>query len=120
MRQFRPSSSAPRYVIQRCGTRECCRRNSNRLRRQDWSQDMTTFITASRLACLATVLAAGIASIPFADIANAKNNSSNGGTANGASTHFVITGQPANVKKVRSGHKDDRRDRKDRKHAKKH
>ena len=81
---------------------------------------MTTFITASRLACLATVLATGIASIPFAHIANAKNNSSNGGNANGASPHFVITGQPAGVKKVQSSHKDGRRDRKDRKHAKKH
>ena len=81
---------------------------------------MTTFITASRLACLATVLAAGIASISAADVANAKSNYSNGGNATGASPHFVITGQPANVKKVLSRHKDDRRDRKDRKHAKKH
>ena len=76
---------------------------------------MTTFITASRLACLATVLAAGIASIPAADVANAKSNSSNGGNATGASPHFVITGQPANVKRVQSNHKD----KKERKHAEK-
>jgi hypothetical protein len=80
---------------------------------------MTTFIAASRLACLATVLAAGIASIPVADIANAKSNSGNGGNTNGASPHSVISGQPANVKKVQSDHKDSHKDKKARKHAEK-
>ncbi|MGB7577500.1 MAG: hypothetical protein WBM16_06335, partial [Pseudolabrys sp.] len=58
--------------------------------------------TISRLACLTTALAAGVALMATANVASAKNSHHHGNDAenNGASPHFVISGQPANVKRV--------------------
>ncbi|MGA9083720.1 MAG: hypothetical protein WB390_14815, partial [Pseudolabrys sp.] len=66
------------------------------------SEPRMKLTTISRLAYLTTVLTAGIALMATANVASAKNNHRHGNDAenNGASPHFVISGQPANVKRV--------------------
>jgi hypothetical protein len=60
-----------------------------------------TKLTISRLACLNTVLAAGVALMVTSDIANARSDHRGNNAQNkGVSPHFVITGQPADVKRV--------------------
>src|SRR6266700_7737036 len=75
---------------------------------------MSKLVTLSRLLCLTTALAAGPALMATSDIAYAKEFGQHGGgrhqqgnsrpanltKRNGISPHFVISGQPANVKKV--------------------
>src|SRR5689334_23031967 len=62
--------------------------------------------TVSRLAWLSSVFAAGVALVATADMASAHGHH-NGTTQSGNITpHFVITGQPASVKRVLSEHKD--------------
>ena len=58
--------------------------------------------TISRLAYLTTVLTAGVALMATANVASAKNNHRHGNDAenNGARPHFVIRGEPANVKRL--------------------
>jgi len=81
---------------------------------------MKTFSTFSRLVCLSAVLAAGVALTTGVAIAGAKDSHHNNAPdKNGASPHFVVSGQPVNVKRVRNSHEDDYRNRKDRKHAEK-
>ncbi|MGC2046644.1 MAG: hypothetical protein WA669_22705 [Pseudolabrys sp.] len=66
------------------------------------SEPRMKLTTISRLACLTTALAAGVALMATANVASAKNSHHHGNDAenNGASPHFVISGQPANVKRV--------------------
>jgi hypothetical protein len=59
---------------------------------------MTKLTTVSRLAYL---VAASVALVAGVNIANAKNNHHDANAENnGASPHFVVTGQPANEKRV--------------------
>src|SRR5262249_34163922 len=63
---------------------------------------MTNLINVSRLAKLTAVLAASAALMSSAVSANAKgdHHQSNNAQSTGARPHFVISGQPANVKRV--------------------
>src|SRR5262245_48410981 len=71
---------------------------------------MTNIMSASRRAYLTTTLAVGVA-LAFASFANAKGNHRHDGNnqGNGASPHFVISGQSKNAKGVPS----DRKNKKD-------
>lgn len=68
---------------------------------------MTKHMKTSRLACMTTALATGVVLIASASIASAKGDHHQGNNvqSNGASPHFVISGQPANVKRVLSNKK---------------
>jgi hypothetical protein len=68
---------------------------------------MTNLMSAHTRACLTTTLATSVALMATASIANAKSrHHDNDAESNGASPHFVITGQPANVKRVLRERKD--------------
>jgi hypothetical protein len=67
---------------------------------------MKKSITVSRLPCFMSVLVASVAVMATVDIASAKGDHHHGNT-NGATPQFVISGQPAGVKRVqRDSHGD--------------
>lgn len=63
---------------------------------------MTNLTPISKLANVMTVLAAGVTLMASVNIASAKGDHRQGNNTqnNGARPHFVISGQPANVKRV--------------------
>jgi len=68
---------------------------------------MTKLTTISRLACLTTLLAAGVALMVTSDIANAKgDHHGNNAQSNSASPH---SGQPGDVKRVLNDRKSDKK-----------
>jgi len=70
---------------------------------------MTNIMSASRRAYLTTTLAVGVA-LAFANVANAKGNHRHDGNnqGNGASPHFIISGQSTKAKKVSSDGKNNK------------
>jgi len=60
----------------------------------------------SRLTQLSIVFAAGVALVATVDIANARGNHNGNTQSTNVTPHFVITGQPASVKRVLPDHKD--------------
>jgi hypothetical protein len=71
---------------------------------------MTKVMTVSRLACVTTAFAAGVALMVTSDIASAKgDHHGNNAQSNNASPHFVISGQPADVRRVLNDHEGDKK-----------
>ena len=75
------------------GARELCVDTFYKLQRQHRSKIMTKLTTA---------LATSIVLIATASIADAKDNHHGNNNQKSATPHFVITGQPASVKRVLS------------------
>jgi len=76
-------------------------------------------IGAKIMTKLTTALATSVALIAIASIADAKGNHRSNNNQKSATPHFVITGQPAGVKRVLSERKDKKEKEKKDKHAEK-